>query len=280
MQSALVFSIEEFSTFDGPGIRTSVFLKGCPLRCTWCHNPEGQRTENEILKAQSGCTGCLACVRASLAPPRLTDESIAACPNRLLRRCGEEYTPEGLCSVLLKNADILNMSGGGVTFSGGEPTMHPDFLLECLSRLNGKLHRAIQTCGFCREDTFRSLLAETDFVLYDLKLMDEAAHIRYTGVSNNPILQNFRVLAESGLPFTVRTPLIPVVTDTAENLTAISEFLRQTGVDSIELLPYNKFAGGKYAAVGMEYAPGFDETAESQPRGEVFTARNIRVRVL
>ena len=273
MKNALVFSIEEFSTFDGPGIRTSVFLKGCPLRCEWCHNPEGQSFENEIVKAQSGCEGCGACIREGIrtcGEYRITAESIAVCPNRLLRYSAAEYTAEELVKKLEKNFRILNASGGGVTFSGGEPLCHSAFLKECLALLHNKTNRALQTSGFCAPEVFANILEDTDYVLYDLKLMDPALHKRYTGVTNENILTNFHTLRESGKPFVVRTPLIPGVTDTISNLTAIAKHLQKEDVRDIDLLTYNKMAGGKYAAVGRTYAPSFDETVPCQARTEIF----------
>ena len=142
MAEALVFSIEEFSVHDGPGIRATVFLKGCPLCCVWCHNPEGQRFENEVVRSQSGCENCGACVTAGGG--RLNEKSVAVCPNRLLRMSGEPYTPERLWERLRRLLPLLNEAGGGVTFSGGEPLAQPDFLCECLDLLNGKTHRAVQ----------------------------------------------------------------------------------------------------------------------------------------
>lgn len=141
MSKALVFSIEESSTFDGPGLRSTVFLKGCSLACEWCHNPEGQSFENQIIKAQSGCEGCGACMREG----KITEKSIKVCPNRLLRLCAAEYTPEELVAKLEKNIPILNGGHGGITFSGGEPLSHPRFLCECLSLLENKTHLALPT---------------------------------------------------------------------------------------------------------------------------------------
>lgn len=283
MSKALIFSIEEFSTFDGPGIRTTVFLKGCPLRCEWCHNPEGQSFVNQIVKAQSGCEGCGACIRAGMeacGEPRITEESIPVCPNRLLRHSAEEYTPESLVNKLEKNIRLLNAAGGGVTFSGGEPLSHSQFLMECLIMLRGKTNRAIQTSGFCEPEVFSKVLEETDYVLYDLKLMDAQLHKRYTGVTNENILHNFHTLKESGKPFVVRTPLIPGVTDTEENLTAIAEFLQKEHVNSIDLLAYNKMAGGKYASIGSVYSPSFDESVPCQPHVEIFEKYHIKVNQL
>ena len=133
MRKARVFSIEEFSTYDGPGIRMTVFLKGCPLRCMWCHNPEGQSFDAQIVRSPNGCLACNACLDAgerATGERRLTEESIAVCPRNLVRNCGEEYTSEALLSVIKKNIRILNASGGGVTFSGGEPLCHAECTYE------------------------------------------------------------------------------------------------------------------------------------------------------
>lgn len=278
MGEALIFSVEEFSAFDGPGIRTTVFLKGCPLRCGWCHNPEGQSYGRQIMKAQSGCTGCGRCVAAGGGV--LNEKSIAACPNRLLRCSGTRYTPEGLTQTLEGNFDILKMSGGGVTFSGGEPLSHPDFLLECLALLKGQIHTAVQTSGYCHGDVFQKVLEKTDCFLFDIKLIDTSAHRRHTGVGNEKIIRNFQTLRKSGKPFTVRTPLIPGVTDTPENLSGIAELLNSQDVKYIELLPYNKAAGGKYAALGRTYTPGFDERVPADPHLEIFERRGIQAAVL
>lgn len=273
MKKALVFSIEEFATFDGPGIRTTVFLKGCPLRCEWCHNPEGQSMENQIIKSLNGCVGCGSCIKD---PKR----SIEVCPNRLLRYAAEEYTPEELVAKLSKNIDILNASGGGVTFSGGEPLLQQEFLYECLKLLQGKTSRALQTSGYCEPEIFQKILSETDYVLYDIKLVDGEEHVKYTGVSNENILKNLRTLARSGKDFVIRTPLIPTVTDTEENLIRIAELLAENQIFYIELLPYNKVAGGKYAAVGLEYHPSFDESLEPQPHKEIFESKSIKVKIM
>jgi len=279
-----VFSIEEFATFDGPGIRMTVFLKGCPLRCTWCHNPEGQRVAAEYRRSPNGCTGCGACLRAaetlSDGSQRLTEASEQACVRGLVRRCGDSYTPEALCQKILANARILNASGGGVTFSGGEPTVQADFLAACLSHLRGKIHRAIQTCGYTDAVTFASLLGDCDYVLYDLKLMDPALHRKFCGVDNAPILQNYRTLAASGVPFVTRIPLIPGVTDTEENLDAIARLMEEVGVRYAELLPYNRMAGSKYASVLRTYEPGFDGERAVSARQDVFARHGIRIKIM
>ena len=238
----IAFSIEEFSVYDGPGIRSTVFLKGCPMACEWCHNPEGQSFDAMNFDG---------------------------------RLIGKRYPASELCSNLLKNADVFNFSGGGVTFSGGEPLAQSEFLIECLQALCGKVNRAVQTSGFASERVFSSVLKHCDFVLYDLKIIDDNLHQKFVGVSNKTILKNYHTLANSGVDFITRVPLIPTVTDTMENLTQIAELMDQNGVRGVELLPYNKMAGGKYKLVGKTYSPSFDESVEPTPRIEIFEKHGV-----
>ena len=279
-----VFSIEEFATFDGPGIRMTVFLKGCPLRCTWCHNPEGQRAQIEYRRSPNGCLDCGACLDAAATLPdgskQLTADSVAACPRSLVSRCGEAYTPEALCDGILKNERILRASGGGVTFSGGEPTSQAAFLLDCLALLRGRIHRAVQSCGYTDADTFSAVLADCDYMLYDLKILDPAQHRRYCGTDNAPILRNYHTLAASGLPFVTRIPLIPGVTDTVENITAIAALMHECGVSYVELLPYNRMAGSKYASTLRRYDPGFDTECPVTVRREILDRYGITAKIM
>ena len=277
-----VFSVEEFSVYDGPGIRTSVFLKGCPLSCSWCHNPEGQQSETEIVRSPNGCIGCGKCEEyAQKKDEKLcyTEKSIENCPRGLLRYCGEEYTAQQLCEKLVKNKCILD-DGGGVTFSGGEPLFQSGFLCECLDLLNGKLHRAVQTSGFASEEIFEKVLEKADFFLFDLKLADSEKHKKYTGVPNEVILKNFEKLCKSNKAFTVRIPLIPSVTDTAENIRGLCGIMKKNGVTYAELLPYNKMAGGKYKMTGRKYTPDFDENVPVEIREDIFKSFGIEIYVL
>ena len=276
------FSIEEFSVYDGPGIRTTVFLKGCPLRCSWCHNPEGQSHAIEIVRSPNGCIECGRCERsATERDGRLyfSEQSILACPRSLLRRSGEDISAEELTARLLKNERILK-NGGGVTFSGGEPLLQSDFVFECLDLLSYRLHTALQTCGYCEPDLFDTALEKADYFLFDLKLIDNAMHERYTGASNGNILRNFAALAKSTRDFVVRMPLIPTLTDSEENISAAAELLAEHSVGYIELLPYNKMAGGKYKMLMREYEPQFDERIECRDRREIFEHFGIKTKIL
>ena len=251
---------------------------GCPLRCEWCHNPEGQGFENFILRSPNGCIGCGNCFKHAVTDggkTLFTEKSIKNCPNALLRYCAYEYTSDELCAKLEKNLSILNASGGGVTFSGGEPTSSHRFLLDCLTRLNGKTNRAVQTCGYCSPSVFNEVLENCDYMLFDIKLVDDSLSKKYTGVSNAVILQNFRTLVSSGKDFVIRTPLIPGVTDTEENTEAIARLLKDHGVGYIELLPYNKMAGSKYSLAGKTFKPSFDESVPVVIRNEIFAKYGI-----
>ena len=279
----MVFSIEEFSVFDGPGIRTTVFLMGCPLRCEWCHSPEGQVFKNFILRSPNGCKQCGNCIKYAVKDGGrfiFTQKSIDNCPENLLRYCAKEYTPEELYKVLEKNFDILSMSGGGITFSGGEPTASGDFLLNCLSLLENKVHRAVQTCGHCSNNMFIRALANCDYMLFDIKIVDRDLHRKYTGVYNDNIIENFKTLAKSGKDFVIRTPLIPGVTDTEENITNVAKLLISNGVDYIELLPYNKLAGAKYALCQKEFSPSFNTILDSEPRINIFKSFGIKTKIV
>ncbi len=276
-----VFSIEEFSTFDGPGIRMTVFLKGCPLDCVWCHNPEGKSPDTEYVRSPNGCLSCGACERAGIKTSdgvKLTADSVNACPRNLVRKCGIDYSPADLAEKILKNAAVLNLNGGGVTFSGGEPLFDTDFLCECIKLLKNKVHVAVQTSGYAPEKNFQRVLELADYFLYDLKIIDPKLHKKYCGAFNTLILKNYRTLANSKVPFVTRVPLIPSVTDTEENLTAIASFIKENNVNYVETLPYNKFAGSKYALVLKKYSPCFDESKPVNTGENIFARMGVTAR--
>ena len=248
-----VFDIKECSIHDGPGMRTTVFLKGCPLRCMWCHNPEGLRKEPQMTYKKNMCAHCgncyLPCNHPECAP---YGRCVHACPNGCLEISGKKMTAQALADKLESYRLFFDMSGGGVTFSGGEPMMHADFVCETARALKG-IHKAVQTSGFASEATYQQLVGEMDYVLQDIKLADTVLHKQYTGVDNSGILRNIEWLKRSGKPFVFRVPLIPNITDTPENLKQISEIAEGFPV---ELLSYNKLAGAKYEMLGLQYSLG------------------------
>lgn len=251
MSVGTICEIREFTLHDGPGIRTTVFLKGCPLRCSWCHNPEAQSRETQAIRSGDS-----------------------------QRTVGMRYEAADLAALLNRQADVLTANGGGVTFSGGEPLLQAEFVAEVIDQLCG-LHVLLDTCGCAEEVQFRLVAAKCDLVHYDLKLVDTETHRHYTGADNALILSNLHCLGEMNVPFIVRVPLIPRVTDTDANLSAIAETVQALpGLLRVELLPYNRAAGGKYASLGMDFQPGFDESAEVQANLELFTDAGIEARIV
>lgn len=283
-KSGVIFDIKQFAVFDGPGIRTTVFLKGCPLRCMWCHNPEGLSFEPQLMVSGNGCSHCGRCREVCPSPEHciLCGACISVCPNRLRKICGDRVSSEDLIAVLQKDKDYLASQNGGVTFSGGEPTGQPEFLLECLSGLRG-MHRAIETSAYCNPELFREILEELDYVMMDIKLADEAKHRHYTGVSNQVILKNLEQLKQSGKPFRIRIPVIPGVNDTKENYQQTAELLTdvRTGqLECVELLPYHKTAGAKYGMVNRVYQPEFDINRKPLLETEAFQDRGIPCKIM
>ena len=243
--SGVVFDIREMSIHDGPGIRTTVFLKGCPLRCAWCHNPEGLASAPQILRGANG-------------------ERVA----------GRRYTSDELAGLLNRQASLLR-ENGGITFSGGEPLMQAEFVAEIIDRLED-LHVTLDTSGYASEEEFRLVAAKCDLVLFDLKLVDAAAHRHWTGADNAPILRNLAALTGSGTPFIIRVPLVPGVTDTDENLRSLAYRVSVLpGHPHVELLPYNRAAGGKYAACDLDWRPAFDESVAPNAKLKVFQEFNV-----
>ena len=249
--NGIIFDIKEFTVHDGPGSRITVFLKGCPLRCKWCHNPEGLTVAKQLMYKSNFCSHCEQCRKpCEHEECQAFGRCIHACPNGCLSIVGEEISAENLAERLHKHADILKLMGGGITISGGEPMLQADFVCELAERL-GDVHKAIQTSGYTDLVTYQRVVEHMDYVLQDIKLADEKEHITYTGVSNQKILNNIEWLKSSGKPFVFRVPLIPGITDTEHNLKAISDIV---GDCRTELMPYNPLAGAKYGMVGMEYS--------------------------
>ena len=259
-KTAVIFEVREFCLHDGPGVRTTVFFKGCPLRCAWCHNPEGLSPEPEVLFKEKLCARCGNCRNI---PPDDLSASERVCPHRAKVVCGRRWAVPELARELLANADVFAASGGGITFSGGEPLMQAAFLAELADRLRPRIHLAIETSGYASPDGYRDVVSRMDLVFQDLKHPDPVAHRKWTGVDPAPIHANLRWLKDSGKPFVARIPLIPGVNDSPEAKEGFARLLEgRSGLQRVELLPYHLAAGAKYQFVGRTYQPGFDESRQ------------------
>lgn len=250
MSKAVVFDIQGFSTDDGPGIRTTVFFKGCPLRCLWCHNPEGLSPEPELCVKVARCKNCGKCLAGCNHPDcQQWGRCLHICPSGNISVVGKQYTASELAELLLRDKDIFDSSDGGVTFSGGEPLLQIEFIASLTPKLGG-IHTAVETCGYVSERSFSVALDCIDFFLFDLKVYDSGRHKKYTGVENGVICRNLKTLQKSGKPHVIRIPLIPGYTDDEENLRGLAKL---AGGSTVPLLTYNALAGAKYANLGKVY---------------------------
>jgi pyruvate formate lyase activating enzyme len=275
-----VFRIARYAVHDGPGIRTTVFFKGCPLRCWWCHSPESQGAGPELTLNPDRCARCGTCVplcpngniHAADDGGFETDREecavcgtcARACPSGARAIAGTSFTVDRLMAEIEKDVVFFDESGGGVTFSGGEPLMQPAFLEAVLARSRAAaIQTAVDTCGLADLEVLVRVSRLTDLFLFDLKLMDDVRHREMTGVSNARILANLRALAAEDANVRVRVPLIPGMNDDRENLRAIGSFVRSLGLRRVDVLPYHRAGIAKYVRLNIDY-----RLQETQPPSE------------
>lgn len=298
---ALIFDIKRFAINDGPGIRTTLFMKGCPLRCVWCHNPEGISPKPVKLYTKKKCIGCQSCV--DICPQHnltLTTDGIKEvgncilcgkctdeCPTLALQMAGKEWEMDKLMEIVEKERKVMEDSEGGVTVCGGEPLMHPDYLIALLTELKGRgIHRTVDTTLFASEQTVERVMPLADLFLVDLKHMDCENHKFYTGVPNEQILSNIRLISAAGARFWIRIPLIVGVNADDDNLKASADFLASlpNAPECVNLLVYHDVGKGKHARMGTSYNP--DDFSMEAPDDqlqqhalEIFKAKGLNVKV-
>jgi len=269
--TGIVFNIQRYSIHDGPGIRTTVFLKGCPLSCTWCHNPEGLSSEPEILVVADRCIGCGACMEACPSPPPVSPPKgvgkdrtqcvacgscVEACYAGARRLVGQSMTSEELLKEVERDRPFYQESGGGVTFSGGEPLMQGRFLMACLRECRERgMHTAVDTCGFAERGLVIEAGKLADLFLFDLKVLDAVRHQELTGAPIKPILDNLSALDAAGVEIAIRFPLIPGITDAVGNIEALGKLVGSLeNTRQVHVLPFHRTASDKYARLGRLWA--------------------------
>lgn len=266
MLTANVFDIKRFAVHDGDGMRTTVFLKGCPLKCVWCHNPEGISAKKELSYFEHKCIGCGECAVVCPEAAHIMGENghifdrekcIAcgkceeACLGEALKLYGKEMDSDEVLELLLADKMFYEESGGGITLSGGECLMQADFCAELLAKCKEKgLNTAVDTCGLVPKESLDKVISYTDVFLYDIKAIDENVHIKCTGVSNKLILENIKYLDDAGCNIEVRIPYVPGYND--DQIEKIAEFLKNIkNLVRVRVLPYHNYAGSKYGSLGM-----------------------------
>ena len=268
--NGIIFNIQKYSIQDGPGIRSTVFLKGCPLSCSWCHNPESQCSQRELMQYTNRCINCLECINVCSTRAlsskggiivrnaelcKVCGRCAEACHTSALEIAGREISSLELVKDLEKDLIFYDSSKGGITVSGGEPLTQGEFTLELLQRCKKlEIHTAVDTCGYGSASILEEISKYTELFLFDIKFIDEELHKLHTGVSNRLILQNLKLLSTLGKRIWIRVPIIPGINDDEENIAATAKLVKSTaGVEQINLLPYHNAAEGKYMRLHKEY---------------------------
>ena len=299
MSAGMVFNVQRFSLHDGPGIRTTFFLKGCPLSCSWCHNPEGRTAAPEVVVTAHRCIECGGCVDACpLGLPsgigggwtksrdrcEACGSCVDACPTGARRLAGREMTVAEAVEEGLKDRVFYATSGGGVTFSGGEPLRQSGFVIGALKAFRGHgVHSAVDTCGLVDRETLLSAAEHADLFLYDIKHMDDALHHEWAGASNERILANLVALSTVHDAIWVRMPVIPGVNDDGHNLRRTADLVAGlSGIERVSLLPYHRLGSDKRARIGAESeSPPIEEPARERmlEAASVFEAAGLHTTI-
>jgi pyruvate formate lyase activating enzyme len=298
IKRGIIFDIKKFAIDDGPGIRTTIFFKGCLLRCWWCHNPEGQPSTPELMYKRTRCDSCAECVKVcpeeAISFPlkrvsinrdhcNLCAKCCQACPTGALAITGKQASLKEVLEEIDKDSIFYDESHGGVTASGGEPLLQLDFLNALLKECKDRnIHTAVDTCGYASRDAIDKISDKVDLFLYDIKIMDEKKHIKYTGVSNGPILENLKRLAENGSNIQIRFPIIPGINDDKENVTETAEFVASCRITNVSLLPYHRAGIEKYRSLSRSYKLKKVQTPSDQDLNlieEELEAFGLKVRI-
>lgn len=298
MASADIINIQKYSIHDGPGIRTTVFFKGCPLNCWWCHNPESQNKGPEIMFFKERCTGCGSCFKGCPANaieliegyPVVNESNCTLCGkcsdfclSNARELVGKDITVKNLMKEIIKDEVFYEESNGGVTFSGGEPLMHADYLSNVLKICKDKgIHTAVDTCGYAVWEQFEKIVDKVDLFLFDIKHMNNEKHIKYMGVENVIILENLKKLSERGSNIYIRLPIIAGVNDDDENIDKAVDFLSKLNIIHVNLLPYHKMGMDKYRRLNIEYKlSGLEKPSDEviNKIAEKFKSAGIKIKI-